>query len=313
MARSSSPLPIRHSNSLPKTPTVARHPILLDPDELGMDTVPCSPGFALRRDDTTQPTQILGRNTPTLEVSSPPSIVEVPASSSPFQPEKRPMLGSRLAPAGTVFRPPPRPQPRVPQKRPAPEPIDLISDDEDDLLPPRGDIRPTMFKAPISSFAYNPVVDKEKKMREKLRQIFDVFGPKFPSAVVKQALEDNELDVPRAIDWLDNYGSQKSVKAKAAAAGPAGRRLVNKASLQPTKKAPVVKAPTPSPPKPAKRRLIQGLKRRGTPSPQKSQPELPDPRRAMTPSLSTLSMMIRRMRMRLSSRLLRTMRATIEC
>ncbi|CAH0001043.1 unnamed protein product [Clonostachys byssicola] len=276
MARSSSPLPIRHANSLPKTPTVARHPILLDPDELGMDTVPCSPGFALRRDDTTQPTQILGRNTPTLEVSSPPSIVEVPASSSPFQPEKRPMLGSRLAPAGTVFRPPPRPQPRVPQKRPAPEPIDLISDDEDDLLPPRGDIRPTTFKAPISSFAYNPAADKEKKMREKLRQIFDVFGPKFPSAVVKQALEDNELDVPRAIDWLDNYGSQKSVKAKPAA-GPAGRRLVNKASLQPTKKALAVKAPTPSPPKPAKRRLIQGLKRRGTPSPQKAQPELPEP------------------------------------
>ncbi|KAI1043665.1 hypothetical protein LB505_003697 [Fusarium chuoi] len=79
-------------------------------------------------------------------------------------------------------------------KRPAVEPINLISDDEDDLTPPRGDIRPTTFKAQISAFAYNPEPESsEKTIKTKLRQIYDVFGEGVPSHKAKEALSGSPI------------------------------------------------------------------------------------------------------------------------
>ncbi|KAI1043708.1 hypothetical protein LB505_003698 [Fusarium chuoi] len=43
MARSSSPLPIRHSNALPRTPSLARNTITIDDADEITDTIPCSP------------------------------------------------------------------------------------------------------------------------------------------------------------------------------------------------------------------------------------------------------------------------------
>ena len=272
MARSSSPLPIRHSNALPRNPSLSRTPIYIDDlDELAGDTIPCSPGAVLRHDDATQPTQVLGRTT--LESSSPPSVIEVPASSPFQQPAKRPTLGSRLAPAGTLFRPPPNVN-----KRPASDPIDLISDDDDDdLTPPRGDIRPTTFKAHVTSFVYNAEADgKEKAQRQKIRQIYDVFGSRYSSDRVRQALKQTDNDVERAMDWLERHGPSSSSKT-AAPPKPNGRRLISKAALQArtsSKPSPAPSSsrnPSPSPPKQKqpKRRLVRGLKNPSTPSPKK--------------------------------------------
>ena len=163
-----------------------------DVDELSTDTIPCSPGAVLRYGDTTQPTQVLSR--PTLGSSSPASVVEVPAS-SPFQPPKQRLpLGNRIAPAGTSFRPPPKPMPvrSIPAKRPAPEHVEVISDDDEDeddtnQAQSRADIRPTTFKSQIQSFAYNAQADGD--LKRKMRQVYDVFGPKVPSSRVRQALE----------------------------------------------------------------------------------------------------------------------------
>lgn len=284
MAQKSSPLPIRHSNAKPLTPSSRNTIHIDDDDELGGDTIPCSPAAFLR--DTTQPTQIMSRPSLTNpRSSSPASVIEVPAS-SPFQP-KKPTLGSRLAPAGTVFRPPPRqPPPPMVKKRPAPEPISLLSDDEDDLTPPRGDIRPTTFKKQIAAFAYKPE-DDENRILERLRQLYDVFGDKYPSELARRALKQNRNDLDDTIEWLEkhypNYDAGQLLSrpppAVKAVAKPNGRRLVSKGSLQQAKKPtsrPITVENTPSPqPKPAKRRLIQGLRRRSSPSSSQVLPEPP--------------------------------------
>ncbi|TQV95912.1 SNF2 family helicase/ATPase [Cordyceps javanica] len=182
MADSSPLLPIRQLNA--RTP---------DPDQ---DTIPCSPGALMR---TTQPTQIL-------PLTSSPSIVEVPAS-SPFQ---KPRLGMRLAPAGTVFRQP-LPRPVASPKRPNPDTIVLLSDDdEDSLKPPRGDIRPTDFKAHVSAFAYKPRADDEQnRMRLRLRQIFDVFADRVTPEQAREALRACNYDLEDTIQYLEDQTRKK--------------------------------------------------------------------------------------------------------
>lgn len=287
MARSPSPsLPLR------QTPSIGKKPIYVDDfedDELAGDTIPCSPGAVLRHNDnnTTQPTQVLPQ--PQLvRSSSPASVVEVPASSPFQQPPKRP-LGSRLAPPGTIFRPPPKAT--VPAKRPSAESIDLISDDEDDedddsFMPPRGDIRPTTFKTQVTAFAYNPEQDRAKKMREKMRQIYDIYREKFSPSEVRKALETNDLDLERACDWLADRGKQPKPEAKMMNK----RRLVSKSQLQgskpssardsptllsssPVKAASPLRTESPSPvkQKQPRRRLVQGLRNPSTPTPKKTQ------------------------------------------
>ncbi|EGX90558.1 SNF2 family helicase/ATPase [Cordyceps militaris CM01] len=188
MGDSSPLLPVRRLY-VPRTPD----------RELQQDTIPCSPGALLLR--TTQPTQIL-------PLTSSPGTIEVPAS-SPFQKPPPPRLGSRLAPAGTVFRPPVqarRPVASSP-KRPNPDTISLLSDDdEDSLLPPRGDIRPTNFKAHVSAFAYKPRADEE---RSKLRQIFDVLGDRVSVQQSRDALRAYGYDLEDAIQHLEDQTRKK--------------------------------------------------------------------------------------------------------
>lgn len=183
MAGSSPLLPIRQLNT--RTP------------DREQDTIPCSPGALMR---TTQPTQIL-------PLTSSPGIIEVPAS-SPFQ---KPKIGSKLAPAGTFFCPP-RPQPRpvvASPKRPNPNTISLLSDDdEDSLQPPRGDIRPTDFKAHVSSFAYKPRMDDESQ-RMRLKQVFDVLGSKVTPEQAREALRACDNDVEDAIRHLEDQTRRK--------------------------------------------------------------------------------------------------------
>lgn len=279
MAGSASPsLPLRQTPA-----SIGKKPIYVDDfnaDELAGDTIPCSPGAVLRHDDnaTTQPTQVLPQPQ-LMRSSSPVSIVEVPASSPFQQPLKRP-LGSRLAPPGTIFRPPPKPT--TPAKRPAADPIEISDDeDEDGFTPPRGDIRPTTFKSQVAAFAYNPEQDRANTMKEKLRQMFDVYGSRFPPNVVRKALEVNDLDLDRACNWLDTKGKQAQQEMRN------NRRLVSKASLQASKPSSARDSPTfissspskaasPSPVKPQKRRrLVQGLRNPTTPTPKKIQPAPP--------------------------------------
>ena len=256
-----------------------RSPIFVDDvDELAGDTIPCSPEAVLRNDHTTQPTQVLSR--PTLCPSSPASVVEVPAS-SPFQPTKRPSLGSKIAPAGTAFRPPPRPLPvRVsPPKRPATEFVEVSSDEDDDddiAEASRADIRPTTFKAQVQAYAFNPQADN--KVKEKLRQVYDVLGSRIPSHKVKEVLEQCDYDVEQTIARLEaTSGKPQSTITSHF------HSLNSKTTKQaPPKQSKVAARPSPrqavsTPPKPPRRRLVQGLRNRGTPSPQKSVPDLPDP------------------------------------
>ncbi|KAI9171990.1 ATP-dependent helicase fft2 [Paramyrothecium foliicola] len=275
----SSPLPIRHSNDgLRASAAVQKSLRLLDEDELAGDTIPASPSAFLRDRDTTQPTQILSKPTlGSLEPSSPPSVVEVPAS-SPFQSPKPKPLGSRLAPVGTFFRPPPRPQPTAVKKRPAPEPI-TISDDEETLTPPRGDIRPTNFRAHISSFAYKPE-NTVAPSTEKLRQIFDMFGGKYSANEAKEALRACENDLDGAIMMLEESRANRSQKAQASSRPPA-RRLISKGSLAASRRpdASMRSSPVemnPSPPKQQqRRRLVKGLRQRDSSSPQKPATHVP--------------------------------------
>lgn len=304
MAEKSSPLPIRHANTAPRSLSLgsvsARVPDRVDDDdddELAGDTIPCSPPVFSRErvERPTQPTQILSRDhfqQPYSRLSSPASIIEVPAS-SPFQPTKPKSFTSRLAPAGTVFRQPARAQPPMAQKRPAEEPISLLSDDEDDLTPPRGDIRPTTFQAQLSAFAYNPE-QEERQMRSKLRHIFDVFGSRFSSDKVRDALRKNRYDLDNAIDWLKrNHGLHRTSSHRHATTKVRGLHqttLLNRSQGAPSirgredavagrpkpaeRKTPAAAPRTPTPQKP-KRRLIQGLrKRNASPSPQKPEGEV---------------------------------------
>ncbi|KAJ6445623.1 Mediator of RNA polymerase II transcription subunit 14 [Purpureocillium lavendulum] len=289
MAHGSSPLPLRHASAVPRTPSLVRTTVPVDDlDELAGDTIPCSPAAFLRDRDsvTTQPTQVLSR--PTLQVpesSSPPSVVEVPASSPFRQPNPspappKPRLGSRLAPAGTFFRPPPRPPLAMAPKRPAPEPISLISDDEDDLTPSRGDIRPTTFKAKVASFAYNPA--DERDMKQRLRQIYDVFGDRYRSDMVRDALKACKNDVEAAILYLERQPDAPPESPYLPPPKPSGRRLVSKGALAGTARNPVSllrdssPRPSPSPTKQPKRRLVQGLRQRADSFSQEFS-ELPEP------------------------------------
>ncbi|KAK4147693.1 SNF2 family N-terminal domain-containing protein [Dichotomopilus funicola] len=134
-------------------PTINRRLRLDDEDELS--TIEQSPYF-------TQPTQLVERPTqrsPTIGSPSPKSIVEVPAS-SPFRTQALQERGGRLAnimaPAGTAFRAPARQAlsiTKTAQKRD----FIMISDDEldapiyaggdsSDDEPSRGDIRPSSFQ-----------------------------------------------------------------------------------------------------------------------------------------------------------------------
>ncbi|OAA39732.1 SNF2-related protein [Metarhizium rileyi] len=292
MANSSPPLLTRHSATITRTSSVSR---VLDPmdevDELAGDTIPCSPPAFLRdssRDrDITQPTQIWSKPGLALAMdrsSSPASVIEVPAS-SPFQPKEPSRLGSRLAPAGTFFRPPPRPPPRsMILKQPVAEPISLISDDEGDSSPPRGDIRPTTFKAKIAEFAYNPAAE-EREIKSKMRQIYDVFGQKFASDRVREALKACKNDLDDAIIWLESQSSHMGRDISQGTKKMNGRRLMSKASLQSNSRKPIAldRGSSPSLPssppkmkkKSQKRRLVQGLKRRDDSSPQKPFEPLP--------------------------------------
>ncbi|KAL7927463.1 SNF2 family N-terminal domain-containing protein [Trichoderma austrokoningii] len=307
MSCSSSPLPsLSQLGIVPRTPTPRQARPRDDMGELAGDTIPCSPSVFLKDgDNTTQPTQVLGRPGLAMVRSSSPaaSVIEVPAS-SPFQSRlQQTRLGSRLAPAGTVFRPPP-PQTTHTTKRPTPEPISLISDDEDDITPPRGNIRPTTFKSQMAAFAYKPIDDQV--VVEKLRQIYDVFGERFPSNKVKEALRSCGNDLDDAIAWLERNvprsaekrASQPAPKPKPANAKPAKskpsgtRRLVTKGQMLSLSRAPS-RSPSPSvasvaslpssPPRPQppppRRRLMKGLKRRAStsPAPEPEVEEVPAP------------------------------------
>ncbi|WZH39598.1 SNF2 family N-terminal domain-containing protein [Fusarium acuminatum] len=268
MARGSSPLPIRHSNALPRTPSHARNTITIDDADDLADTIPCSPSAFLRDPQTTQPTQVLQKPmlAPMRSSSPASSIIEVPAS-SPFQPKNSTPLGNRLAPAGTVFRPPQRTFPTMTNKRPAVEPINLISDDEDDLTPPRGDIRPTTFKAHISGYAYQPEPEGSS-VTKKLRQIYDIFGDRVPSEKAKKALSACNHDLEDALVYLE----QQLLQPKPITKPNNGRRLINKGVLQSAAASSRANSrsgsftASPSPEKKPRRRLVQGRRKQSIPS-----------------------------------------------
>ncbi|KAG6280382.1 hypothetical protein E4U48_007916 [Claviceps purpurea] len=217
--------------------------------------------------------------------SSPASIIEVPAS-SPFQHRKKaPKFGTLLAPRGTNFRPPPRLSPAVTNLGPSAT-ICLAKDDEEDLTPPRGDIAPTTFKETVSEFKYNSAPE-EIRLKAQLRQVYDLFGDKYPSHRVREALKACYNDIDDAIIWLetrleneDQSNSQTPIKST-------GRRLISKASLQDRagKKrkfsrdsSPIIGSsppPTPPPKKSQKRRLTQGLKGRNEFVPSKAPQQAP--------------------------------------
>ena len=129
----------------------------------------------------TQPTQIVEQPTlkkPPVAMSSPRSIVEVPAS-SPFKPQSTLSKGGRLAnfmaPAGTAFK--------APIRQPVKREYIMISDDEldnptysrddssDDGKPARGDIRPSSFR-PKGSKMFHGAATAERLDLQAVRIFF---------------------------------------------------------------------------------------------------------------------------------------------
>lgn len=132
-----------------------------------------------------------------------------------------------------------------------------------------------MFRAHVSAFAYNPeaeqsksTVEDKEKTREKLRQIFHIFGTKYPAERVREALKVCKNDTEDACNWLeDNHASPiaKSMQPSK----PKGRRLVTKGSLQASatssRAQSLSASPSPQKQQP-RRRLVQGLRRPAAPS-----------------------------------------------
>ena len=166
-------------------------------------------------------------------------------------------------------------------KRPADsDNISIISDDDDEndeITPPRGNIQPTAFKKQLAQYAYDAA--EERKTKERLRQIYDVFGDRFTSSFAKEALAACKNNLDDAIIWLEENEAKGKKEDSKAAQKPAGRRLVSKASLQSSKRDQAPPSPTlPTPQKQPKKRLIQGLRKRDlTISPQKPQFQPPPP------------------------------------
>ncbi|KAK0655675.1 SNF2 family N-terminal domain-containing protein [Cercophora newfieldiana] len=222
----------------------------------------------------TQPTQIVERTTlkPTAAsmASSPRSIVEVPAS-SPFKPQSALRNGGRLAsvmaPAGTAFRAPPKAQQPPMRKISAVErgvkrPIEVIMLSDDDLdtpaykkvdssgdeRPGRGDIKPSSFRArepkPTTNLAGAKPCASEAMSKNSISAGSPLTSPP-PRKFVP------------VMDWASSDSDSDSL--------PSLNRLT-KPSKQPE---------ATQPPKPARRRLMQGRRAR-EPSPASS-PVKPKP------------------------------------
>lgn len=126
---------------------------------------------------------------------------------------------------------------------------------------------------------YNPAAE-ERETKNKLRQIYDVFGDKYPSEKVREALRACGNDLDDAIIWLESAPKQTGKSLFPESSKPNKRRLVSKATLQNNARRPIsldrnTSPSLPSSPpqkkeKPQKRRLVQGLKKRNDSSPQKS-------------------------------------------
>ncbi|KAG5929420.1 hypothetical protein E4U42_005887 [Claviceps africana] len=289
--------PKRHSPAAPHpTHSFARGSILGDEsDDLTVDTIPCSPSAFLRdrsrEPDVTQPTQILTKPElgPSDPSSSPTIIIEVPAS-SPFQKRKEPSaFGNLLAPKGTLFRPPSGPSPSATKpKRPAADSVCLVSDEEGDSTPPRGDIRSTSFKAKVAEFTYN-ATSEEQAMKMPLRQMYDAIGDKYSSDRVREALKACHNDPDDAIIWLETRPAKREKSNSPESAKPTSRRLISKASMQhrPGREMTYSRDSSPTlpwsspnaeqPQKSQKRRLVQGLKLRNRSSPRKTSARAPSP------------------------------------
>ncbi|TDZ12906.1 ATP-dependent helicase fft2 [Colletotrichum spinosum] len=253
-----------------------------DADELADATIPCSPF-------QTQPTQIIDRSASKKEpkslqeASSSParSVIEVPAS-SPFQqkPQQQPTRStyfSRMAPAGTSFK--------NPAKRPAQEPLVIDGDSSDEEDRGREDIRPTAFKKHVSAFEYVPV----DRLQKKIDEVAAALGHALPVQFYKEALSECHYNVSDAIEYLleqrhlknKNSSSGSPAKPNLYGDGDISRAQGSKSSrpFEPAKPkllgrhVPSLPTPsrsiTPSPPKPKRRRLMQG--RRPDRSPVSSQ------------------------------------------
>ncbi|PHH75248.1 hypothetical protein CDD83_4432 [Cordyceps sp. RAO-2017] len=133
-----------------------------------------------------------------------------------------------------------------------------------------------------------------------MRQVYDVFGDRYPSETVREALKACHNDLDETIVWLQDTSQQRQQQQKPQQQQqqklqpqqpikPGGRRLVSKGSLKQTgnkssffspRAAPTAAADSPSPPrsrpfkatppKPPRRRLVQGLRRRSGSSSQKT-------------------------------------------
>ncbi|KAK3496940.1 SNF2 family N-terminal domain-containing protein [Neurospora hispaniola] len=215
-----------------------------DEDELSI--VSQSPYF-------TQPTQIASQ--PTVKpreaaIPSSPTVVEVPAS-SPFRQQSSNIGGrfaSAMAPRGTSFKAPAAQSPPV--KAGAKRDYIMIDDDEfdkplyagdssDDEGPARGDIQPSAFKKPnLTSAKAAPAVYLKPSKKPKLSN--DVGSP-ITSPAKPYVLQE---------DWVTLRSSSPE-------------------SLQSIRPKDSPLKPAPAPPAPARRRLIQGRRRR-SPSPASS-------------------------------------------
>ncbi|KXH65876.1 SNF2 super family protein [Colletotrichum salicis] len=265
-----------------------------DADELADETIPESPY-------QTQATQIVSRTSlasqakPQPDASSSPSsrsVIEVPAS-SPFQ--NKSSYFSRLVPPGSRFQPPPTSQaPSIPRKRPSAEPV-LIqgsSDDEDDGTS-RGNISQTSFRKHVANFEYVSV----DKLQNKIEEVSEALNGTIPVQYYKEALTACHNNVEDAINYLlDGRHLKSKVNTFVSSTKPnitvgderaknMDRKLGRPGSPSKPKllgrHAPTLPTPsrstTPSPPKPKRRRLMQGRRPGRSPPASQQQPHEDEP------------------------------------
>ena len=189
---------------------------------------------------TTQPTQIINRNTQGPSGSAhQPSIVQV-AASSPARPststsspisadvKKRGVaIASMMAPAGTSFRPP------MGIMKPPPV-IDLSDDEgplyrggssEDELQPSRADIQPTTF---VTSSKNKPSMDNSTKTTGNISRFREItagafYKPLEPSQIVSQGV----ATAKRSADVMANaYGGSSRPAKQIRQAKPAKAQVI---------------------------------------------------------------------------------------
>ncbi len=285
---------LRISESPPSRPPTKKYNLhhldeIEDEDELSL--VETSPYFTQATQIATGPPTLKREQPAARPALRPSSPIEVPASSplpkpSPILPLRAGRLANAMAPAGTAFR-----SPAVHKSLQNPQPIYVPDSDDDEIAvptyvdssddgqPSRGDIQPTSFKRkepPTSSTVTTPAKSAkplhvrqlaDKRAQSLASKLYTILKGAFTLSDCENAVLDCAFDIDAAAASLYEQASdsaQSSQKSKSSLPSPGSlgmpRQTTQLVSLLSDSEDELAGSP-----KPKRRRLVKGLKRRPTP------------------------------------------------